>query len=392
MCALFKAYLVLAVPQINMSKFNVVAVIHLADLKMEAAEDSKGEKHIRVNHPSVNEESGLQCHTALYSWKTVFESENSLFEFIFSACSAAEEEIWKAAIQEQSVLTSPAVAAPREAFPEICTTSALDLKPAGHVFGQAGTLARRLSIQRAATVGTRNNICQVIIRNTQKSSDSVEGRQFPESISRTKSLLSTHKTAVLSPKRSDRIRLEQALADVYSKEILPYPGMTGHRSGHLIRASAGSLVRKISRANMHTPFGRRSLSMNTVPTKQSTDKIALATGPSESAPVLHGSIGEPLTKTETEPTHFWQSEHITPSDRPRRMSFNGMKGLKRRNTTKTRRNSRATLELPMGEDGAIGIAEEGMETRKRWSNPLGLLRSFSSDGVRSFLTSAAKAT
>ena len=43
LCALFKAYLVLGIPRPHVNKFDVVAIIHLADLKVEIAEDSRGE-------------------------------------------------------------------------------------------------------------------------------------------------------------------------------------------------------------------------------------------------------------------------------------------------------------------------------------------------------------
>lgn len=43
LCALFKAYLVLGTPRAHLNQFDVVAIIHLADLKVEIAEDSKGE-------------------------------------------------------------------------------------------------------------------------------------------------------------------------------------------------------------------------------------------------------------------------------------------------------------------------------------------------------------
>lgn len=49
LCALFKAYLVLGTPRAHLNKFDVIAIIHLADLKVEVAEDSRGEnsEHIQ---------------------------------------------------------------------------------------------------------------------------------------------------------------------------------------------------------------------------------------------------------------------------------------------------------------------------------------------------------
>jgi hypothetical protein len=55
------------------------------------------------------------------------------------------------------------------------TAVASAVKPVGVIFGQAGTLARRLSVQRAATVGNKATMCQVVIRNTHKPQDSRDG-------------------------------------------------------------------------------------------------------------------------------------------------------------------------------------------------------------------------
>lgn len=334
---------------------------------------------------------GLQCHTALYSWKVVFESDNHLFEMIFSACTSTEEEQWKAAIIEQSVLISPDGAAPREACPEIFTSVFLDLRPAGHIFGYAATLARRLSVQRAATVGTRNNPCQVIIRNTHRPHDSWEGRPGTSSINRSQSHLTTHRTVVLAPKRSDRIRLEQSLADVYSRDVLPYPGMTGHRSG-LIRASAGSLVRKLSLASMHTPFARRSTSWTSAANKESFE---IALNQSEDP---NGVESDPATlKVEDESEEdelealreeFGSTAPI--SNSTRKLSLTGVRSLVRSGTrSRNRRYSKAFLsDDPNAAPIDSHLVEERLDGRKRWSNPLGFLKNVSSEGVRHLLYSS----
>jgi hypothetical protein len=42
LCILFETHLVMAVPAKQAEKFDVIAVIHLSDLKMESASDGKG--------------------------------------------------------------------------------------------------------------------------------------------------------------------------------------------------------------------------------------------------------------------------------------------------------------------------------------------------------------
>ncbi len=144
---------------------------------------------------------------------------------------------------------------------EIYSTLTLDLKSIGSVFGQPGTFARRLSVQRAATMGPQTNICQVIIKNTHTLRDNGASQlSLSPSMSRSQSLLSTNRIPVLAPKRSDRVRLEHALADIWTRELLPYPGMGGVRGDHLIKASASSVMRKLSMASLTSSFTKRSAS------------------------------------------------------------------------------------------------------------------------------------
>lgn len=288
-------------------------------------------------------------------------------------------------------MIGPIGTAPREASPEIFTSVFLDLKPAGPIFGQAGTLARRLSIQRAVTVGTRNNTCQVIIRNTHRPNTSQESREPPEALNRSRSLLTTHRNIVLAPKRSDRVRLEQSLAEVYSKEVLPFPGMTGSRSGHLIRTSAGTIARKLSLVNVHGHFSRRSLSLSSVPTKQSIDRLNAEhddaterVSPAQSVGIQltpFASFGKEEAKMDAEPT----------AGHSRRKSISGLKGVARRGTLRRREQTKPpATEIPVA-DMAERDVVENLDGRKRWSNPLGLLKNFSSEGMRHLLYSS-KAT
>jgi hypothetical protein len=103
-----------------------------------------------------------------------------------------------------------------------------------------------------------SGLCQVIIKNTNAFKESASSA----SINRSQSLLTTNRIPVLAPLRADRIRLETLLADVWTREILPYPGMTGRaRSEHLVRASASSMMRKLSVASIASNFTKRSGSM-----------------------------------------------------------------------------------------------------------------------------------
>jgi len=103
-----------------------------------------------------------------------------------------------------------------------------------------------------------SGLCQVIIKNTNTFKESPSSA----AINRSQSLLTTNRIPVLAPSRADRIRLEALLSDVWTREILPYPGMTGRaRNEHLVRASASSMMRKLSVASITSNFTKRSGSM-----------------------------------------------------------------------------------------------------------------------------------
>ena len=203
---------------------------------------------------------GLQCHTAPFSWKMMFEFDQQLYEMIFCACTSREEQEWRNDLHKRS----------RESEDEIEKGSwptsgqsvlSLDIKTLGFVFGQPGTLTRRQSIQRAATVSSRRNGHQVIIKNTNSLKESGESpAPEPEYLSRSQSLLSTHRVPILAPKRAERQRIENAMADVWTRDRLPFPGMTGNKGSYLIQRSATSVMRKISKASMTTTSTKRTVS------------------------------------------------------------------------------------------------------------------------------------
>jgi hypothetical protein len=216
--------------------------------------------------------TSLQCRTALFSWKIVFESDQKLFEVIPSVRSATEEEQWKLFMERRREISDSKGTRVHPASTEPFTAVTSALKLVGVAFGQAGTLARRLFVQRAATVGNRTNMYRVIIRNTHKPQDSRDSRDPSAAlINGSESLLTTRKTVILTPKRSERIRLEYALGDIWTRDKLPYSGVTTSWSGQVIRASAGSLVRKLSLASMHGTFARRSMSLTTANQRRSNE-------------------------------------------------------------------------------------------------------------------------
>ena len=190
----------------------------------------------------------------------MFEFDQQLYEIIFCACNSREEQEWRMDIHERSCESEDEV--DKGAWPTSQqSVLSLDIKTLGFVFGQPGTLTRRQSIQRAATVNSRRSGHQVIIRNTNSLKESGEPpAPEPECLNRSQSLLSTHRIPILAPKRAERQRIETAMAEVWTRDRLPFPGMTGNRGSYLIQRSATSVMRKISKASMTTTSTKRTVS------------------------------------------------------------------------------------------------------------------------------------
>lgn len=76
------------------------------------------------------------------------------------------------------------------------------------------------------------------------------------------SLLTTNnRIPILAPPRGERARLEALLSDVWTRDILPFPGITARsRSEYLVKSSASSMMRKLSVAGITNNFSIRSRS------------------------------------------------------------------------------------------------------------------------------------
>lgn len=135
-----------------------------------------------------------------------------------------------------------------------------------------GTVARKISIHRATTVSPKSPLCNVVVRNTSLEKD----LQAPINavINRSQSLLATKgRVPVLAPSRGDRARLEALLSDVWTRDVLPFPGMTVRaRNEHLIRTSAHSMIRKLSVTSITSQFTKRSASLASVTRGVSDDE------------------------------------------------------------------------------------------------------------------------
>lgn len=198
---------------------------------------------------------GIQCHTAPHSWKLVFEHADQMYEIIFTACSAKEAEVWRAAISIQIDTQTAAVAQGSSNVFYLSSPLIADMPTIGIARGKPGSFVRRMpSVHRSATVGP-TDMNQVIIKNTQAYKESTSSDTHLQ-IPRSQSLATPSHVPTLAPRRSDRARLEYLLADVWTKDLLPYPGMSLGRSEQW-RGSANHVIRKFSMATLTSNFSSK---------------------------------------------------------------------------------------------------------------------------------------
>ncbi|KAF2820334.1 Rho guanyl nucleotide exchange factor [Ophiobolus disseminans] len=329
--------------------YTVVASIGLANASVEETDNGRG----------------VQCHTAMNTWKLVFEHGHRLHEIILSACSLLEEEIWKKQLRERIVCETHDFTEGQATMQDMFSSLSLDMKSLGPVFGHADSLVRRMSVHRAATLGAKTNTSQVIIKNTQAQKLPDSPPMFsPGMVTRSQSLMSSNQVPTLAPRRAERIRLESMLEDVWTKDMLPFPGMSNRRVENQIRASANSVMRKLSMASIASNFSRRSPSFSSMSNARSEDSFG-----SRVHKMSHGNL-RPRSATDrraapvvvdfhTAPAAFlptdFEIQDVRPSSRRRRLA-NRTAGNERfsENTTavrpkRVRRLSTHIMNLPRSE-------------------------------------------
>ncbi|KAK5730714.1 hypothetical protein LTR15_000652 [Elasticomyces elasticus] len=237
-CVLFETTFLLATADEYDCKYKVLAGVALANATIAEADNGQG----------------LQCHTAPHSWKVVYEHQTKMYEIMFTACSAVEADTWREGIVSSAEVT--ALDRNRGPF-ELYSPLVEEMKTVGKAIGNAGSFIRRMSresIQRAATVASTTNLSQVIIKNTQACKEALDNSSKATlQLPRSQSVATPSHVQTLAPRRADRVRLETLLSDVWTRDMLPYPGMTPRRSDP-IRASANHVMRKFSMASITSNF------------------------------------------------------------------------------------------------------------------------------------------
>ncbi|KAJ5087013.1 hypothetical protein NUU61_008320 [Penicillium alfredii] len=238
-CILFNCYLLFARGIDDFHRLEAVACLYVDDLKMDTPSNGQG----------------LYCYGCLFSWKLIFQDQEENYEIVLSASSATEERHWKTELLKSSAALS-GIEKPGSWDPRQYSFVTLDLVPLDRVQYAAGSLARRSSMDSMAVL-RKSHVQHVIIKKT-NCPHSHEELTSPDQgeIERPKTPVS--RTALtLTARRMERIRLERLVADVYTRDVLPLPGMVLGR-GDLFRR--GSIMRRLS---LHAGFTRRSSSVST---------------------------------------------------------------------------------------------------------------------------------
>ncbi|KAK1994235.1 RhoGEF domain-containing protein [Colletotrichum falcatum] len=288
-CLLYQTVLCLASASKVDQIYTIQACINLDSIKIEETDNGRG----------------LQCHTAPFSWKLVFECNSQLYELLMTACSPKELEEWR------SRLSNPARGDHNQTDPNLYSSMSLSMKSLGTIFRKPGTVARRISIHRATTVGPKSPLCQLILKNTSVVRDNSESAPNP-SINRSQSLLTTNpRIPIIAPPRGERARLEALMSDIWSRDILPFPGMTGRsRSEHLVRTSASTMMRKLSVASIASSFAKRSNSV------VSLGKLAVEDDAGDKEGMDHGHASK-LCRAESSNTDHGPDDKVDEITRPR---------------------------------------------------------------------------
>lgn len=265
----------------------------------------------------------------------------------------------------------------------IYTTLIIDAKPLCPVFGMFGSVSRRLSIQRAATVHSRTNSAQVIIRNTTAAKETNDDSgSMLGSIGRSKSVLTANRVPVLAPKRSERSRMESSLADVWSRERLPFPGMSTHRGDHPLRASATSMIRRFSRASISSTFTKRSVSTVSIAESKpgasvpDLQKIGEGDDDHDSRLGACNSLGSSPGMSHADEQRLEGSGKLIRSG-----TVKGVRLSDATNQVKNRNVARASAQMVRVESTEKGSPRI---VRNRRSIPGGLLKGFSGDAMKAW--------
>lgn len=252
-CALFSSYILLCRVNDDYRRLQAVACMYVGDMKFDKLRNGRGKQ--RVDIQATLMEIGLCCYGCLYTWKLIFQEHGDNFELVLSASSATEERQWKTEILKRTAALADATK-PGPAEPRRYSFSSLGLAPLDREARSAPSLARRSSMHSLGTSRVKTNLQHVVIKKTHCPNSTVGVRPVNGEMDRPK-IPSSQSALILTARRHDRVRLERFISDVYTRDVLPFPGMTLAKGDILLRP--GAIMRRFS---IRPGFGRRSTSLS----------------------------------------------------------------------------------------------------------------------------------
>ncbi|KAL1873349.1 hypothetical protein Plec18167_006399 [Paecilomyces lecythidis] len=349
-CVLFHGYMVLCRYSDESRKLQLVASIYVLDMRIDLLTSGKG----------------LHCYSCGFSWKMVFEYKSASFELILSGSSAEEEKQWKMELLKAST-TLPKDLPSESLEPRKYSMMSLALEPLPLMGDRLTLLTRRSSVQSLTTTSPRLKPKLVVIKRTNLPSQ-LDDPVYAAEIGRSLTSHTMHSAVILSPRRHDRVRLERFIADIYTRDVLPFPGMILKRAEYLLLASPGSLMRRLS---FHMPLSRRSSSLTTV-TNRSADAVV--------------DIKDEEEWTEKDPEEILTViEALSAKEGPSSNSADASENLGRSSTirfTGLRKRAAAPTDIPSRSSSRKSHGEFQYSPKKRWNLSSSFLNALSPNRSR----------
>ncbi|RAL07406.1 putative Rho guanyl nucleotide exchange factor [Aspergillus homomorphus CBS 101889] len=218
-CALFGSHIFFANMNDDHRRLRALMCLHIPDLKIDTLANDEG-----------------LCCDCVFSWKLVFQDRGRKFELVLSASSASEEKKWTTETLKCAAATTKVQGDILERSRRYAFLS-LDLVP---LDSTALPLARRPSMQTLGVsrlspenpiVVIKRTHCPYLLEEHNPTDGEVGRSEHPDYL-----------VSTVVARRQDRIRLERAISSVYTRDALPYPGMTLAMGDLLFRP--GSIMRR----------------------------------------------------------------------------------------------------------------------------------------------------
>ncbi|KNG87566.1 rho guanyl nucleotide exchange factor [Aspergillus nomiae NRRL 13137] len=245
-CVLFKSHFLLAKINNDDRSLGVVACLYVCDAKIDTLRNGKG----------------LCCHGCFFSWKLVFQYQNNKYELVLSASSAYEEKQWKTEFLKSAAISADMQ---RPVSSELRGYSflTLDLAPLDKVLSSEPSFSRTASVHSVAISRVESDLQHVVIKRTHCPHKQGQITRHIDGEFERPKLSLPESPIILTTRRQDRIRLERIISSVYTRECLPYPGMSLAKGDILFRPS--TIMRRFT---VRPGAYRRSSSVN-LPRSQS---------------------------------------------------------------------------------------------------------------------------